>query len=226
VPETPGAPGDPPSAPLEPPNPDAGFDHLRLVLEESGRRGLLGGDPEHHIRHSEIFARLIRQRSPTPSNLLDLGAGGGVPGLVLSILLERSTVVLLDASSRRCRFLEWAVTELGMTERVSVVHGRAEDLARGELRQGFDVATSRSFGPPAVTAECTRGFLVDGGVLVVSDPPAPGSRWPIGALGDMGYGPPHHVVVEGQHFTLIEAIGTCPEELPRRNGVPGRRPRF
>jgi 16S rRNA (guanine527-N7)-methyltransferase len=196
------------------------------VLEESGRRGLLGGDPEHHIRHSEGFARLIQQRSPTPSKLLDLGAGGGVPGLVLSVLLERSTVVLLDASSRRCRFLEWAVAELGLPDRVSVVHGRAEDLARSELRQGFDVVTSRSFGPPAVTAECARGFLVDGGVLVVSDPPEPGSRWPRGALGDMGYGPPHQVVVEGQRFTSLEAIGTCLEELPRRNGVPGRRPLF
>jgi 16S rRNA (guanine527-N7)-methyltransferase len=197
-----------------------------MVLEESGRQGLLGGDPEHHIRHSEGFARLIQPRCPTPSNLLDLGAGGGVPGLVLAVLLERSTVVLLDASNRRCRFLEWAVAELGMAERVSVVHGRAEDVARGELRQGFDAVTSRSFGPPAVTAECARGFLVGGGLLVVSDPPAPGSRWPRGPLGDMGYGPPHSVVVESQRFTLLEAVGTCPDELPRRNGVPGRRPLF
>jgi 16S rRNA (guanine527-N7)-methyltransferase len=196
------------------------------VLEESRRRGLLGGDPELHIRHSEDFARLIQQRPLVQSKVLDLGSGGGAPGLVLAARLEHRTVVLLDASSRRCRFLEWAVTELEMTGRVSVVHGRAEELARTELREGFGVVTARAFGPPAVTAECARGFLVERGVLVVSDPPSPGSRWPTDRLRQLGYGPPDGVVREGHSFTLLEAVGACPGDLPRRNGVPGKRPRF
>ena len=181
------------------------------------------------MRHSVGFVEVVLEETgdlldePT---LVDLGSGGGVPGLVLASYLPGWSVVLVDASLRRCRFLEWAVEELGFSERMRVEHGRAEDLARGRMRGTCDILTARAFGPPGVTAECARGFLVPHGVAVVSDPPTDHERWPIDALSGLGYGPPGHVAGAGHRFTVLRASGACPEGTPRRPGVPGRRPLF
>ncbi len=215
-----GASGDAVPVALEP---------LAVVLATAQRRGLLGGNVVEHLHHSEGFVELIVQRSAGPlsrSPYLDLGSGGGVPGLVVAVLLPGRVAVLVDASLRRCRFLEWAVEELGMTGRVRVVHGRAEELARGPLRETCGFVTSRAFGPPAATAECARGFLLPGGCAVISDPPTGDSRWPSTALADLGYGPAEHRDAGGHRFVVLEAVGSCREDVPRRDGLPGRRPLF
>jgi 16S rRNA (guanine527-N7)-methyltransferase len=141
------------------------------VLERAQQLGFLGPGPvSDHIRHAVGFAAGL---DTPPRRLLDLGSGGGVPGLVLaSVVWSESTAVLLDAGLRRCVFLEETVEELGLHQRVSVRRDRAEAAGRDpELRGTFDVVVARSFGPPAVAAECAAPFLREGGLLVVSEPP-------------------------------------------------------
>jgi len=111
---------------------------------------------------------------------------------------------------------------------VAVVEARAEDAARRpELRERFDAVVARSFGPPAVTAECAVGFLRVGGRLVVSEPPADeagdGVRWPVGPLADLGFGPPEPGAAPGASFVVLEKADTD-ERWPRRVGVPAKRP--
>jgi 16S rRNA (guanine527-N7)-methyltransferase len=148
------------------------------LLETSQAFGLIGPGPlDSHVRHSVAFSDVLRAfwgNEPTRHRLLDLGSGGGVPGLVLAELWPGIDVTLLDAGKRRCELLQSGITAAGWETRVSVVRGRAEDLARVPALSGsFDAVVARSFGPPAVTAECASGFLSVGGLLVVSDPPAP-----------------------------------------------------
>src|SRR5581483_4448045 len=112
-------------------------------------------------------------------------SGGGLPGLPLALAQPSRAWVLLECVTTRARFLAQAVITLGLTERVAVVAERAEDAGRGPLRGGFDAVIARSFGAPAVTAECAAPFLEAGGVLVVASPPpveedpetAPVGRW-------------------------------------------------
>ncbi|MGH9005022.1 MAG: RsmG family class I SAM-dependent methyltransferase, partial [Acidimicrobiia bacterium] len=121
--------------------------------------------------------------------VLDLGSGGGVPGLVLAHELPALRIVLVDAAVRRCRFLREAIADVGLTGQVEVVEERAETAARHPtLRGAFDVVVARSFGAPALTAECAVGFLRLGGSLVVSEPPEASGRWPPEALDELGYG--------------------------------------
>lgn len=140
------------------------------VLERSRRLGYLGpGSLRVQIGHARGFAAGL---GTPPQRFLDLGSGGGLPGLVLALHWPASQAVLLDASARRCAFLAEAVAELGCDDRVSVVRARAEDAGRRpELRGAFEAVVARGFGPPAVTAECGAPFLVVGGHLIVSEPP-------------------------------------------------------
>jgi 16S rRNA (guanine527-N7)-methyltransferase len=204
---------------------------LRDVLLRSRELGFLGpGDVDAHVRNAEAFLVGI---PPSPASrslrLLDLGSGGGVPGLVIAAERSDLQITLLDAAERRTAFLEWAVHELGVGTRVSVVRGRAEELARDEpLRGAFDVVTARSFGPPAVTAECAVGFLSGpGSVLLVSEPPGGDpDRWPAEPLAAMGLRPGTTWTNGVATVRALDVIGPCPPSLPRRVGVPARRPRF
>ena len=158
--------------------------------------------------------------------IADLGSGGGLPGLPIALARPDLGVVLIDAGERRTDFLRWAVDELELDARVEVVVGRAEHVGRSELRGAFDAVVARSFGSPAVTAECSAPLLRVGGRLVVSEPPDPeDGRWPAAPLADLGLsigprtaGPPG--------IQVLEQVSPCPDVYPRRDGLPAKRPLF
>jgi 16S rRNA (guanine527-N7)-methyltransferase len=175
-----------------------------------------------HVDHALGFLPGLEAVS---GRLADLGSGAGVPGLPLAIARPDLTVVLLDAGERRVAFLQDAVEALDLSDRVSVVHGRAEVLGRGPLRGAFDAVVARAFGSPAVTAECGAPLLRPGGRLVVSEPPDDGDRWPPEGLDQLGLvvGASHD---RGARVRVLEQVRPCPEAYPRRDGVPGKRPLF
>lgn len=200
---------------------------LEKVLKESRVRGFLGPGPvTTHIGNALGFEPAIRGSS----SVLDLGSGGGVPGLVLAEALPETRFTLLDASSRRCEFLEWAVEQLGMSARVDVMNGRAEELAHHEaLRHNFDAVVARSFGRPAVLAECAVGFLRPGGRIVVSEPPAGDideERWPTPGLSLLGLSIGEAIRSDFGTVQVLIATRVCDSRYPRRTGIPGKRPLF
>jgi 16S rRNA (guanine527-N7)-methyltransferase len=203
---------------------------IAAILERSRSLGFLGpGSVGVQVAHAEGFAAGV---DAPPRRFLDLGSGGGVPGLVLATRWTDATAVLLDASERRCAFLTEAVTALRCDDRVSVVRARAEQAGRrGDLRGGFDLVVARGFGPPAVTAECGAPFLAVGGRLVVSEPPdghaaGPGpGRWPAEGLALVGL-MPDRAWTEPYHYRSYVLERPCPGRYPRRVGVPAKRPLF
>jgi len=77
----------------------------------------------------------------TTDHLLDVGAGGGLPGIPLAIALPEKRFTLLDSNGKKTRFLNQCVLELGL-DNVSVIHGRAEDC---QPDQPFTQISSRAF---------------------------------------------------------------------------------
>lgn len=137
--------------------------------------------------------------------------------------------MLLDSSQRRTNFLREAVGRLGIDTRLRVVTARAEAAARDPgLRGRFDAVVARSFGPPAVTAECAVGLLRIGGNLVVSEPPGeegPSGRWPEAGLAELGFGLPRPWRTPVGGFVRI-ACREQHDRWPRRVGIPAKRPRW
>jgi len=198
------------------------------ILREAQPLGLVGPGPvEAHLDHVGGFAEVVG--APPIGLCLDLGSGAGLPGLALSLLWPDSQWLLLDGRLRSARFLADAVRRLAVGDRVSVVEGRAEVLAHDPAhRATTELVVARSVASPAAVAECSAGFLLRGGRLVVSDPPdSPTQRWDEDALSLLGMGPPRTVESStGFHFTLVEQREACADRFPRRTGVPMRRPLF
>ena len=234
---------DPSPAPPLPSSPE-----LLEILEDARAAGFLGPGPVGtHLRHAEGFVAVCRHLwpdGPTPPVLLDLGSGAGLPGLVVATRWPEATVVLLDAQRRRTAFLDDAVRRLGLGGRVTVRQDRAEVAGRDPGARGrFDGVLARSFGRPAVVAECAAPLLHEGGWLVVSEPPGEGladppsgrldlaadpsgpARWPAAPLAELGLVPERLIHEEFDYQTLRQA-DPCPERFPRRDGVPAKRPLF
>lgn len=199
-------------------------DQLELVLERSQGLGFLGPGPlEFHLVHARGFA--TAWAGPPPARAVDLGSGGGLPGLVLASLWPATSWILLDSMERRTAFLGEAVATLGLQARV--VRQRAEAFARDPGARGVaDLVTARGFGPPAVTAECAAGLLRPGGLLVVSEPPGTDTgRWPAEPLSELGLRPLRALF--GLHrFQVLQLIEPTPDRVPRRDGLPAKRPWF
>jgi 16S rRNA (guanine527-N7)-methyltransferase len=195
------------------------------VLTRAQERGFLGpGEIEPHI------ARALDLAAAIPSDatlLLDLGSGGGLPGLPLALALPTTSWILLEGGLTRAAFLAEAVQELALAERVTVAATRAEEAGRGPLRGAVDVVVARSFGAAAVTAECAAPFLKVGGFLVVAEPPGQlvEGRWPEEGLRRCGLALDRRSD-HGTTWQRMTLVDPCPERLPRRNGVPTKRPLF
>ena len=194
------------------------------VLGEARARGLLGPGPvEDQVRHSRALGEMI---GPAPQSFLDLGSGGGIPGLVLALAWADTRAVLLDSHRRAHAFLEQAVAQLTLGDRVDVVAGRAEELARQpEMRGAFELVVARSFGRPSVTAECAVGFLRTGGRVVVSESPAPQSeRWDTAGLAELGFSGAAIRRSGEATVAILELSEPVSGRWPRRTGIPAKRP--
>lgn len=187
------------------------------MLEEARALGFLGPGPvSFHVEHAEAY---LAPLAAVRGRALDLGAGGGVPGLVLAGARPDLQWTLLDGSTKRGAFLERAVTALDL-ENTVVRTARAEEVAN--LRASFDAVVARSFGTPAVTAECASPLLVVGGVLIVSEPPETANdRWTGARVLGLG---PVQLLPGPPVLAVLRQEERCPANYPRRTGVPAKRP--
>lgn len=158
-------------------------DELLDVLQGLRARGALGETSlQDAVRHAEAF---LTAMPPSTRRVIDMGSGGGLPGLVLAVRLPHVEFVLTDRRERRTDLLRLACARLRLTDRVCVLTGDVVRLGRRpELVGSFDVVTARAFGGPQVLLRCARPFLRADGVLVVSEPP------------DVAVLPPGHPMVE------------------------------
>lgn len=202
------------------------------TLARSAELGFLGPMPiADQIEHALGFVHAFeREFGRPPDTVLDLGSGGGVPGLILASCWPGQSIVLLDSNSRRTSFLAEELAAGKDRPKVEVLDGRAEDVGRDPHWRGrLELVTARSFGAPAVTAECGAPLLALGGALIVSEPPGdPGpDRWPPVGLADFGLEPSTRIRFNDAFgFKVLIKSENTPSRFPRRVGVPSKRPLF
>jgi 16S rRNA (guanine527-N7)-methyltransferase len=162
----------------------AGDAELVAALAESQRLGMLGDRPVADvIEHAGAFVLALAEVTGT---VVDLGSGGGVPGLVIARARPDLRLILVDRRSSRTDHLQRLVARLHMADRIEVLTVDATTL--GERRGGIaDAVVSRGFGAPPTTLRAAAPLVRAGGLVVVSEPPRPKlGRWPLELLDQLG----------------------------------------
>ena len=186
------------------------------------RRGLdvhiadsLTGLEIREVRHGRLIA--------------DLGAGGGLPGLVLAAVLPTAHVVLVEAAARKCEFLRSAVAAMRLRN-ADVVWARAEEWSDGIGR--CDVVCARALAALPVLCEYAAPLLREQGVLVawkgaVPDREAADARAAAGQLG-LATEEVRSVVPfagsERRTLHVLRKVAPTPAGYPRRAGIASKRP--
>jgi 16S rRNA (guanine527-N7)-methyltransferase len=134
-----------------------------LLATDGVTRGLLGPKEaerlwDRHLLNCALLADLVPERG----ELVDIGSGAGLPGIVLAMLRPELRVVLLEPILRRVVFMEEVVSELRIPN-ATVVRGRAEDMRRGIKA---DLATARAVAPLDRLAGWAVPLLRPGGELL------------------------------------------------------------
>jgi 16S rRNA (guanine527-N7)-methyltransferase len=210
--------------------------HVRLLLAWTPAINLTairepGAVARGHVVDSLTAAPLLRSRGD--DRLLDLGSGGGFPGLPLAAALPATEVALLEPIAKKARFLTTVVEATGLAGRVSVLTARAEELARGgEGRARWPIVTARAVAATADLVELAFPLLRPGGSLIawkrgdMADELSAAKR-AVEALGggtvevfDVGVGglPGHRLVV------VTRRSAPVPAAYPRDPAVRRRRP--
>lgn len=136
--------------------------YVDVLLDRGIEWGLLGpreGERvwQRHVGNSLALLDVL----PQGVFVADVGSGAGLPGLPIAIARPDLQVCLVEPLLRRSQFLELAVAELGLADRVSVVRARAE-----EISERFDVVTCRAVAPLSKLLRWTLGLFEGGGQLV------------------------------------------------------------
>ncbi|MDQ2984643.1 MAG: 16S rRNA (guanine(527)-N(7))-methyltransferase RsmG [Actinomycetota bacterium] len=163
-----------------------------------------------HVDESLAAAEIAR-RFDGP--VVDVGSGGGAPGIPLAAVLPERQVTLLESNGRKCVFLrEWAQE----FPNVSVIQGRAEE----QETDAYGVAVAKALAPPVVAAEWCLPLVRPGGAVVLFVGPSAEPARVAEAAAQLGGGE----VQEAPGLLVLPKVEPTPQGFPRRPGVARKRP--
>ena len=163
---------------------------------------------------------------------LDVGTGAGFPGIPLKILYPSIDLVLLDSVRKKTEFLHHAVRQLRL-DGVTVLWGRAEEVAHNQAyRERFSLVLSRALAPLPTLVELTLPFcalngrtvLLKKGDITQEMERAGKAVELLGGDAPKLYPVPAQVLPDKRLLVLIDKVTSTPSHLPRRPGLPAKRP--
>lgn len=201
-----------------------GLEKIRLTGEKSSE-GIIW----QHIYDSIYILKMIELRSGM--KVVDLGSGGGLPGLPLKICRPEIEIYLLDANRKKTGFLYEVKENLGL-DRTNILCGRAEEYGQDkDHREGYDLVLSKAVAEMAVLAELALPLLKTGSRALLYKGPkgieeARKAEKAIKLCGGKMFGKREYYLASGELRLLYEIVknSSTPLKYPRRPGVPERRP--
>ena len=207
--------------------------YMKGILEWNEKINLtaIKNPGEFVIKHFfDSFPAAILPEFRNADTIIDVGTGGGFPGVPLAALCPEKKFVLADSLAKRLRVIDAVAIESGITN-ITTVHGRAEDLGRNpDYRETFDVCVSRAVASLPVLLEYCLPFVKVGGTFIAYKGPEAEEEIKISsvALKKLG-GKIDRVVDESDgtyshNLIVITKSSSTPKSYPRKAGTPSKTP--
>ena len=213
---------------------DAAERYVRLLLDANNRLNLtriVEPDAVARLHLLDTLSALPLIDALAPRRALDLGSGGGVPGIILALARPEMSWTLVDSVRKKADAMRGFAAELGLAN-VTVVAERAEVLGRDPAhRERYDLIAARACAALPVLVEYGLPLLRDGGSLLAWKGAVADEELRAGAAASrlLGGGEPESrdvaMTALGDHrLVLVRKMGPTPHGYPRRPGVPSRQP--
>jgi 16S rRNA (guanine527-N7)-methyltransferase len=187
---------------------------LAALIETPGLTALRDSAAARRVHLEDALAALpLLEEGP----VVDVGSGGGSPGLPLAAARPDLQFDLLESSRKKCSFLERWAAEF---PNAAVVCARAEEHARGEGRDAYGIALARALAPAPVAAEWCLPLVCPGGRAVLFVGPSADED----AVGEVASLLAAELEEGAPGLLVIRKIGPTPERFPRRPGMARKRP--
>ncbi len=214
--------------------------YLALLMDANTRMNLtaIRDVDEAWDKHILDALTLVPVMSELEDNasVIDIGSGGGIPGIPLAIVMPKVWFTLVDATAKKCNFLEEAAEALGLTS-VRVINDRAERLGNdiGERtpngredahREHYDLVVARAVGRMAMLVELTVPLVKVGGLVVLTkgqkaDEELAEAKQALYMLHTSHAGT---IDTPTGRIVVLEKQRKTPRDYPRGNGEPKRSP--
>ena len=214
----------------------AQFEQLTVTLLDWNARMNLTGitEPaEIALKHYLDSLTVLKFLMPAERmRLMDVGTGAGFPGLPLAIVLPRLRATLLDATSKKLRFIEAAGRALKL-DNIRIVHARAEDAGRDDAHRGtYDFVIARAVNRMPTLMECTLPMTKRGGMVIAmkgasAHEECAAAAKAIATLGGelAGIDEVRLPGLDKPRFLVrVRKVGKTPRRYPRQAGTPSRDP--
>ncbi|HEV2294208.1 MAG TPA: 16S rRNA (guanine(527)-N(7))-methyltransferase RsmG [Tepidisphaeraceae bacterium] len=197
--------------------------YLDLLFEANARMNLtrITDRTNAELQHVADALTLLPHLPSGAIRVADVGSGGGVPGIPLAIVRPSASVMLIESTKKKAAFLKSAAEALGLAN-VSVSEWRAEDVARSNSRETFDVAVARAVATMDWLAEWCLPLVKKGGRMLAMKGPKVANELPLAlkAIKLLGGGEPivHPADLPGTERRVIV-------EIPKLGRTDARYPR-
>ncbi len=117
---------------------------------------------EFNIKHILDSLSVLKFHDLNGKKILDVGSGGGFPGLVFAIVLDDSEITMLDSNNKKTKYIDHAISELGL-KNATTINSRVEEAG---LKETYDVTVSRAVAALNILLEITADTVKIGGKAI------------------------------------------------------------
>lgn len=204
-------------------------EYCSILASYSGKVRLTGpSDPDILWNEHILDCCSALSFLPEEGTVLDLGTGGGLPGIAWAICRPDLEIHLLDSIRKKCTALEQIIRDLSL-KNVKVICSRSEELAKTS-REHYHMVAARAVTSTGVLLEYMTPLVKPGGMGLALKGPAYidetdglDERW-----SELGFSSPriwNYILGSSTHYILVwEKLRTCPAGLPRRPGMAEKKP--
>ena len=207
------------------------YEYMQLLLEGNEKMNLTAiTEPEEVIKKHFVDSITIKKYIKEESRLIDVGTGAGFPGIPLKIVDKSIKLTLLDSLNKRINFLNEIIEKLNLKD-IKTIHSRAEEYAKNEVRESYDVAVSRAVADLPILLEYLMPYVKLNGICICMKGPKAQeelerSKKAINILGGKLEKVKKITIDEEmeRNLIIIRKIKNTPNKYPRKAGIPTKNP--